>query len=353
MRGGEKCLEAIAEIFPQSTLYALFCEPDKISPALASHPVRTSFVQRLPGVRKHYRNYLPFFPAAVGSFDLKGVDLVISTSHCVAKGIKKPAGAKHVSYCFTPMRYAWGFFDEYFGDRNPLARKGIGAAVGFLRSWDKASSARVDRFIAISRHVEARIRRCYGRESDVIYPPADTDFYTPTEDLREDYHLVVSALVPYKRVDLAVRAFSAAGKKLVVIGSGPEEARLKRLAGPTVQFLGWQSDESLRAHYRRAKALIFPGEEDFGIVPVEAQACGCPVIAYAQGGALETVVEGKTGLFFHRLEETALMDAVRKGEAAVFSAQATRANAERFGRERFKKEIRSVIDSVLNERAAA
>lgn len=348
MRGGEKCLEVFCELYPQSPIHTLFWEPGKVSPAIASHPVKTSFLQKFPGIKKNYRNFLPFFPAAAESFDLAGYDLVISSSHCVAKGVKKAAGAVHICYCFTPMRYAWGLFDEYFGDKSILSRSLIGAVISHLRRWDARSSERVDRFVAISKHIQTRIRRAYGRESDVVYPPVDTVFYTPTDTPREDFYLIVSALVPYKKLDLAVRAFRDSGKRLVVIGSGPEEALLKKIAGPEVTFLGWQKDEAIRDHYRRAKALIFPGEEDFGIVPVEAQACGCPVVAYGCGGALETIIPGITGVFFDELTEPSLMKAVEWIEEKPRCPAAARANAERFSRERFVREIQWVIDSTLS-----
>jgi glycosyltransferase involved in cell wall biosynthesis len=353
MRGGEKCLEVFCDLYPDSPIHALFSEAGKVSPAIASHPVKTSFLQNIPGIHKNYRNFLPFFPSAVESFDLTGYDLVISSSHCVAKGVKKAPGAVHVCYCFTPMRYAWGLFDEYFGDKNFLVRALIGAAIGRLRRWDARSSGRVDRFVAISKHIQERIRRAYGRESDVVYPPVDTEFYTPDGTPREDLYLIVSALVPYKKLDLAVKAFTNSGKRLVVIGSGPEEASLKAVAGESVLFLGWRDDDLIRSYYRRARGLIFPGEEDFGIVPVEAQACGCPVVAFARGGALETVIDGRTGVFFEEPTENSLMKAVERLEKTSFSPYVMRANAERFNRERFVREIRWVIDRELSARKAA
>jgi glycosyltransferase involved in cell wall biosynthesis len=279
---------------------------------------------------------------------VRGYDLVVSTSHCVAKGIRRTKPGVHVCYCFTPMRYAWGFFDEYFGNKSGLSRAAIRFFMARLRDWDRRASSRVDRFIAISQHVRERILRHYGRDAEVIYPPADTVFYTPSpETPREDFYLVVSALVPYKRVDLAVRALGKMGRRLVVIGDGPELEALKRLARPGTAFLGWQSDESIRDHYRRARALVFPGEEDFGIVPVEAQACGLPVIAYGRGGALETVLRRETGLFFAELTEEALCGTIEEFERTKFLPELARRNAERFSRDRFKIEIRAAIDRTL------
>jgi glycosyltransferase involved in cell wall biosynthesis len=348
MRGGEKCLEALCELYPDAVIHTLFHRKGKLSPGIARHEIRTSPVQELPGVFEHYRYYLPFFPAAIETFDMRGYDLIVSTSHCVAKGIRRVKPGAHICYCFTPMRYAWGFFDEYFGNKSGVARAAIRFFMARLREWDRRTSDRVDRFIAISQHVRERILRYYGRDAEVIYPPADTVFYTPSpETAREDFYLIVSALVPYKRVDLAVRALGKLGRRLIVIGDGPELATLKRLARPGTTFLGWQSDESIRDHYRRARALVFPGEEDFGIVPVEAQACGLPVVAYGRGGALETVLRRETGLFFAELTEESLCGTIEEFERTKFLPELARLNAERFSRDRFKKEIRAAIDRAL------
>jgi len=345
MRGGEKCLEVLCEIFPEAPVHALFYEKGKVSSVIGGHPIKTSFVQRLPGVFGRYRFYLPLFPSAAESFDLRGYDLVISTSHCVAKGVRKPESATHICYCFTPVRYAWGFFDEYFGRQGFVGRAVIGHFIDRLRRWDRAASSRVDHFVAISRHVAERVRRCYGREAEVVYPPVDVRFYTPGENgKRGDFYLVVSALVPYKRVDLAIETFNRSGRKLVVIGDGPEKARLRALAGPGVRFLGWQSDEALKEYYRSARALVFPGEEDFGIVPVEAQACGLSVVAFGRGGALETVDPGKTGVFFDDATPESLEDAIQRLEVLNLLPEDARANALRFGRDRFKSEMLALIE---------
>ncbi|MBI3252159.1 MAG: glycosyltransferase [Candidatus Omnitrophica bacterium] len=354
MRGGEKCLEIFCQMFPESPVHTLFYEKEKISPAIQRHPIRASFLQFFPGISAHYRNYLPFFPLAVESFRLKNCELVISTSHCVAKSIRKPAGAFHLCYCFTPMRYAWEFFDEYFGDKNPFSKRLIRGLIPFLKKWDQDTSARVDRFVAISKHVQRRIWNYYQREAEVIYPPVDTDFYTPdAATAPEDFYLIVSALVPYKKVNLAVRAFGRMKKRLVVIGEGPKKKDYEKTAGPWVQFLGRQTDAVIRDHYRRARALIFPGEEDFGIVPVEAQACGRPVIAYAAGGALETVKDHKTGLFFSEQTEASLIDAVSAFERRAWDPAEARANAISFGKERFKKEMETCLEKILSGRSRA
>lgn len=347
MRGGEKCLEVLCELYPESPIHTLFYEKGKVSDTIARHSIHTSRLQRFPGVFTHYRHYLPFFTAAMEGFKLKGFDLVVSTSHCVAKGIRKNPGAVHVCYCFTPVRYVWGFFDEYFGKKDFISKSLIRSTLRGLKRWDLKANADVDHFVAISGHVKKRIEQYYARPADVIYPPVDTHYYTPDETVeREDFYLVVSALVPYKRVELAVQAFSEIGRRLVVIGSGPESASLMRLAGPRVEFLGWQPDERLRDYYRKARALIFPGEEDFGIVPLEMQACGGFVIAYGKGGAAETVTEGKTGLFFNELSVAAIKQAVEVFETLSPKPVDSVLNAARFSRERFKAEIRSYLDRV-------
>ncbi len=347
MRGGEKCLEALSELYPEAPIYTLFLEKTKIPTSLLKHTIRVSPVQRLPKVFSGYRYYLPFFPAAIESFRLRDFDLVISTSHCVAKGIKKNPGSKHLCYCFTPMRYAWGFFDDYFGGLNAPAKPVVRFFLNRLREWDARVNAGVDRFVAISEHVKNRIRDHYGRDADVIYPPVDTEFFTPDPSVaKEDYYLIVSALVPYKKMDLAVRAFTRMRRKLIVIGSGPKKAALEKSAGPSIRFLGWQPDERIRDHYRKARALVFPGEEDFGIVPVEAQSCGTQVIAFGRGGALETVNK-KTGIFFNEQTEVALIDAIERFEVSSWHPLDARANAVRFGRARFQSQMKAAAESLL------
>lgn len=351
MRGGEKCLEALCELYPASPIHTLFYEKGRVSDVIAARRIHTSWLQHFPKIFTHYRNYLPFFSSAVESLNLKDFDLVVSTSHCVAKGVKKAPDALHVCYCFTPVRYAWGFFDEYFGNKNFILKYLIRFFVERLKKWDLRSNERVDHFIAISRHVKERIERHYKRSAEVIYPPVDTDFYAPDPAVkREDFYLVVSALVPYKRVDLAIRVFNRLHRKLVIIGDGPEKAALQKLAGKNTVFLGWQSNEILRDYYRRARALVFPGEEDFGIVPVEMQACGGFVIAFAQGGALETVFAGKTGILFDEPAEASLESAIMNFETHSLNSDAARENACRFSRERFKSEIKEAIDRFVESK---
>jgi glycosyltransferase involved in cell wall biosynthesis len=273
-------------------------------------------------------------------------ELLISTSHCAAKGLRPAPGMKHLCYCFTPMRYAWLFYEEYFG-RNPLKKAVLAPILGSLRDWDRRTAERVDRFVTLSRHVQARIREFYGREASVVYPPADVDFYTPGEAAPGGFDLIVSALVPYKKLDVAVTAYTRLGYPLKVVGTGTEFAALKAIAGKNIEFTGWLSDEQIRDLYRRCRCLVFPGEEDFGIVPVEAQACGRPVVAFGRGGALESIVEGKTGDFFHEQNPEALLAAVETCAGTKWDPAAIRRNAERFSPQAYvdglDREIRACL----------
>lgn len=349
MRGGERCVEALCELYPDATLFALLHNRGSVSPALERMPIRTSFIQRLPFAATRYRHYLPLFPAAVSLLDTTGFDLLISSSHCVAKGVRTLPGTLHICYCHTPMRYIWDLYDDYFSpDRaGLLTRLGMRLALKPLRRWDVASAARPHYFIANSEHIRERIRSIYGKPSDVIYPPVDTDrFRVSTRD--EGFFLVAGALVPYKRVDLAVQTFSRSGDRLVVAGDGPELDRLRALAGSNVTFTGWVSDEELQSLYERCSALVFPGEEDFGIVPVEAMACGKPVIAYGRGGACETVLDrlvGGTGVLFKTQTAESLLEAVARLRASEFDPSHLRAHALTFGRDRFKARFREYVEA--------
>ena len=351
MRGGERCLDLICKEFPRAELYTLLYRPELVSEAVRSRKVHVSGLQRLPGFRERYRWFLPLFPMAIESFRVPdGTDLVLSTSHCVAKGLVPPKGAKHLCYCFTPMRYAWSMQEDYFG-RGRIKRAALDLALSRLRKWDRGASARVDRFVAISRHVQARIERFYGREASVVYPPVATGFFTPDERGGHDgYDLVVSALVPYKRVDLAVRAYSRTGHPLKVAGAGTELEALKRQAAPNVEFAGRVPDEGIRELYRRCRFLVFPGEEDFGIVPLEAQACGKPVLALGKGGVAETVVDGKTGVFFGEQTPEALAEAAERAAGIEWDAGAIRSHAERFGEARFLDGLRAEIARLMEGR---
>ncbi len=350
MRGGEKCLEAACLRWPAATLHTLIHNPGSVSPTIEACDIRPSLLNRLPGSSRYYRYLLPLIPMAAG-WRIPDADLVLSFSHCAAKSAQPPSGVPHISYCFTPMRYAWHMQEQYF--RRGVKAKVIDLLLSRLRNWDRRTSNRVTHFVAISRTVQNRIRECYDRESNVIYPPVDTAFYTPAPVSREDFYLVVSAFAPYKRFDLAVEACTKLGRRLVVIGTGQDAAKLKALAGPTVQFLGWQSDEVIRDHFRWAKALLFPAEEDFGIVPVEAQACGCPVIAFGKGGATETVSE-RTGVFFEEQSVESMIDGIERFEAIEdsFDPKAARKNAMPFRPERYGAELFGYIDAVTDRQAS-
>lgn len=360
MRGGEKCLEPAARRWPDAPLHTLFHVPGSVSAEIENRPIRASLMNRLPGVKRYYRYLLPMIPAAAG-WRIREADLVLSFSHCAAKSAHAPNGVPHVSYCFTPMRYAWHMREAYF--RRGIKARMLDLVLSRIRDWDRRTADRVTHFIAISETVRQRIRECYGRDSVVIHPPVDTDFYTPAAVPREEFYLIVSAFAPYKRFDLAVEACTRLNRRLIVIGTGQDEARLKALAGPTVQFLGWQSDESIRDHYRRANALLFPAEEDFGIVPVEAQACGCPVIAFGRGGAIETVrplanSDQPTGVFFEDQTVDAVIAAMEQFEANQdrFDPRAARRNALPFRNKRYETELFGYIDPLLGrqvERRAA
>lgn len=329
MRGGERVLELIGEQFPDAPIYTLVCNRKVVSPKINAHPIVTSWLQRIPGVYTKYRYFLPLFPLAEASFRPPAADLLISTSHCVAKSLPIKSGTKHLCYCFTPMRYAWFFREEYFG-KHRLKRSALWPFMEALQRWDKKSAQNVDHFVAISEHVRKRIWSCYGREAAVVYPPVDTGWFTPGNDKPGDYDLIVSALVPYKKIDLAVRAYNKMGYPLKVVGTGTEYAKLKAMSSANIEWLGWQSDTVTRDLYRRCRCLVFPGEEDFGIVPVEAQACGRPVVAFGRGGALETVKDGVSGIFFYEQSEEALIAAVKMCAAKDWDSQAIRALAERF-----------------------
>jgi glycosyltransferase involved in cell wall biosynthesis len=368
MRGGERVLEALLELFPLAEIFTLIHRPGTVSPQIEARTIHTSFVDNLPFAHDRYRYFLPLFPRAVESFDLDGFDLVISSSHCVAKGARPPLGVPHLCYCHTPMRYVWDQYQAYFGRgrASPPVRVAIATIAPWLRRWDVASTDRVDHFIANSTCVRDRIRRHYGRTSVVVYPPVDLKRFKSTVT-REDFYLVLGALVPYKRVDLAVEAFKKLGRRLVVAGVGPELPRLAKVAGPQVSFLGAVTDAEVTDLLSRCRAFLLPGEEDFGITAVEAQAAGAPVIAYGKGGALETVIGLKansvaqyrsgedaaqsalqpTGVFFHEPSSTGLMAAIDRFESQDFSVGALRASAARFGRQRFEQEIRSLIREVL------
>ncbi len=343
-RGGEKVLEVLTDIFPRAPIYTLFHFRGSQAENIERREIITSFLQKLPCLKKRYRLYLPLFPLAAELFDLSDYDLIISSSHCVAKGIIPSPQALHISYIHSPVRYAWNQYFSYFspGRLSFFSRLTIPPVIHWLRVWDESSSSRVDHFVANSDNVACRIARYYRRRADVIHPPVDTDFFRPAEGTpRETFCLIVSALVPYKRIDLAVEAFNRNGEPLKIVGLGPEFRRLKKRAQPNIEFLGQVAAEDLRSLYQRARALLLPGEEDFGIAVVEAQACGTPVIAYGRGGATESVIPGQTGLFFSDLTVDGIQDALDKFKDLAFNKSTIRSNAMAFSRQACKDKLTS------------
>jgi glycosyltransferase involved in cell wall biosynthesis len=351
MRGGEKVLDAIAELYPEATLHTLLHVRGSVSAALERRPERRSFVQWLPSAARRYRQYLPLFPTAIEQFDFDPYDLVISTSHCAAKSVVVPGRARHICYCHSPMRYAWDQFDSYFGPDQvgPAASALLRPVLARLARWDAATAGRVDRYVANSHYVAGRIRRYYNRGSTVVHPPVDTAFYRPDPARTpEPFFLVVSALVPYKRLDVAIRACADALAPLKIVGKGPEEARLRQLArtvGADVEFAGWLDDGQIRELYQRCQAVLMPGIEDFGLVPVEAQACGRPVVALAEGGALDSVVDGVTGILVRgdRNQPGPFTAALRDVSSRRFDSAAIRRHAESFGKARFQQQFRDLV----------
>ncbi|HUO92316.1 MAG TPA: glycosyltransferase [Rhizomicrobium sp.] len=357
--GSERTLEQILLAFPEAELFCLVdFLPDKDRHFLRGKTPRTSFIQKLPFARRRFRSYLPLFPMAVEQFDLSSFDIVISNSHAVAKGVTVGPRQFHVSHCCSPMRYAWDLRDEYLREAN--LTKGVKGAIArailhYLRIWDAATTGSVDEFVAISHFVAARIRKFYGRSSVVVYPPVDVSSFTPREQ-KEDFYLAASRQVPYKRIDVIVEAFRRMPhRRLVVIGDGPQAAKIQKIAAgcPNIQLLGYQPFSVLKDHMQRARAFLFAAKEDFGIIVLEAQACGTPVIAYGEGGALETVVSAgpaRTGLFFDEQTPEAIMETVERfeSERASFRPQACRANAEQFAPEVF----RSLVENFVREKYA-
>lgn len=352
--GAEKCLKSIYSIYP-SDLYTLTAKDESIK-ALGIEPnkVFQSFIKNFPLANKIYRSYLPFFPFAIEQFDLSEYDLVISSSHAVAKNVLTHANQLHICYCYTPMRYAWDLYFQYLKETNLMKGfKGFLAKtiLHYLRIWDNTSASRVDHFIAISQYIAKRIKKIYGRDSTVIYPPVDIEAFQ-LNPKKEDFYLVVSRLVPYKKVDLIVEAFSCfPEKKLVVIGDGPDLKKIKKIATKNVDFLGEQPFEAVKDYLQKAKALIFATREDFGIVPVEAQACGTPVIAFGEGGALETVIDRETGIFFKEQKVDSVVEAIKKIEISntLASPARIRKNAERFSKEIFEINFKRFVDDKLQD----
>lgn len=349
MRGGEKVLFELVRLLPEADLFTLVWKRGSVAAEIEARVRATSFLDKWPRADTAYRYYLPWFSSAIRSLDLRGYDLILSSSHAVAKGVGAPAGAVHVSYVHTPMRYLWETGSDYFafGPGRWWKRVALACVAPGLRRFDRETAADVDVFVANSQNVRERIRRIYGAEATVIYPPVDTDFFTPAGE-PEDYYLVVSSLEPYKRIDMAVDAFSGGARRLLVAGKGTLDRELRRRASPPVEFLGEVSDEKLRELYRRCRALIFPGREDFGMVPVEAQACGRPVICYGAGGVVESVIDGQTGVHFEPQTREALLAAVERFEQMRWDPARIRERSLRFSRRRFQDEMGALLRSVCS-----
>jgi glycosyltransferase involved in cell wall biosynthesis len=372
MRGGEKCLEVFCELFPEADLFTLVHVPGSVSPTIERHRIVTSVLQRLPGSWRGYRYYLPLMPAAIEALDLSAYDLVLSSSHCVAKGVISRPDALHVSYIHTPMRYIWDLQPLYFPPAGFLSRSLLPLVLHYLRAWDTVSTQRVDHLAATSRFVAQRITKYYRRAATVIHPPVDTGFFTPAP-ATDDYYLMVTALVPYKGVDIAIRAFNALGRPLKIIGSGPLAAKLKAMAGSHIEFLGWRSNEELRQYYAACRAVVCPALEDFGLVPLEANAAGRPVLALGQGGARETVIPANdpqvpeaphpalgtqyapTGVWFYERTPAALQAAVCffEAHATLFHKETLRRHAQQFDRALFTQRLQQWLGEILAARAEA
>jgi len=353
--GAERVLEQILLLYPRADLYSLVdFMPEGERGFILNKKVRTSFIQKLPFVKKKYRGYLPLMPLAIEQFDLSGYNVIISSSHAVAKGVLTDSNQLHICYCHTPVRYAWDLYYQYLresGLEKGLKGKMAKMILHYIRIWDSTSASRVDCFIANSRYIAKRIRKIYGRDSTVIYPPVDVDGFQVYTG-KEDFYLTVSRMVPYKKIDLIVEAFSKmSDRRLVVIGDGPDFDKVKARSGRNIELLGYQPSEVLVDYMRRARAVVFAAEEDFGIVPVEAQACGTPVIAYGKGGVLETVIEGRTGMFFRNQSVESLIEAVEDFDRREdgFDPKEIRENAERFGTKRFGGEFKDFVDTKIKE----
>jgi len=354
MRGGEKVVEALCELFPQADIFTHVYVPEKVSEKVRRHRVIPTFINALPRAARMYKSYLPLMPLALEQLDLRDYDLIISSESGPAKGIVARPDALHVCYCHTPMRYIWNMYHEYRNEAGFLTRIMMPPLAHYLRMWDVSSAARVDSFVANSATVAQRISRYYGAASTIIHPPVDTDAFSiaPPSELG-DYYLMAGELVSYKRPELAVRAFNEMQLNLIVIGGGERLNEIRRIAGPTVTVMGAQPFEVLKHHYARCRALIFPGEEDFGMVPVEAMASGRPVVAFGKGGATETVADGLSGVFFTEQTVEAICSAVKSLANLDVDPERITAHAQRFCRDRFLEKMRKHIDAALASKAAS
>ncbi|MCS6802493.1 MAG: glycosyltransferase [Chloroflexota bacterium] len=351
--GAENVLDVLHELYPDAPIYTSMYDPVLMHPKYRQWDIRTSFMQRLPGVTRHHQPYLPLYPLAFESFDLSAYDLVISNSSGFCHGVVTRPEAVHINYCLTPPRYCWMLPQYLERERvGRVARRLLPILVSALRLWDAVASQRVDHFIGISRAIAARIRKFYRRDAEVIYPPVETSRFAPQREVGE-YYLIVSRLIPYKRVDLAIRAFNLLGKPLWIVGDGRDRPALERIAGPTIRFLGRLPAGEVERLFAQCRALIFPGEEDFGITPVEAQAAGRPVVAFGAGGALETVLDGQTGVFFHEPTAESLAEAVERVERLPFDPDQAVRWARTFDTAIFRERLTRSVARAIERHALA
>lgn len=352
-RGGESVFDALMQVFPCADIFTLVYDRERASPVLRDRTVHTSVLQKLPRAARWYPFYLPFFPLAAKRLDLSDYELVISSDAAIVKGVKTGAGALHVCYCHTPMRYVWSGYDTYRERLGPVSRRLLPVIAEYLRRCDFEAAQRVTYFVANSRNVASRIARYYHRESTVIYPPVDTQYFVPAPNFKrsEAYCLLVSQLVPYKRVDLVVEAFNRTGRPLVVIGDGNERPALERRARSNIRFLGPQSRAAVRSHLQNCKAFVFGGEEDFGIVMAEALACGSPILAYGRGGASEIVEDGRTGILFEEQSVDSLLEGMSRLERKRFDPYENRQSVLRFSQERFVEEFDGFVSEIGKTRS--
>ncbi|MFC3771461.1 glycosyltransferase [Paenibacillus sp. GCM10012303] len=352
--GAERVLEIFMEMFPEAPIYTMVSDLSKMPEKFQKADIRTSFIQKIPFSKNHYKKMLSLFPIAVEQFDLRGYDVILSSSSAFAKGVITNPNQLHICYCYTPMRYVWDLYHQYMNEdiTNPIFKFALPRVLHKIRMWDQLTAQRVDHFIADSKSISRRINKYYGRDSEVIYPPVNLDqFYR--SDTIGDYYLIVSRLIPYKRIDIVIQAFNELNLPLVIIGDGYDRKRLEAMAGPSVKLLGFQSDEVIAEYYSKCKCFILGGEEDFGITPLEAQASGRPVIAYRKGGALETVKENQTGLFFDHSTPESVIAAVRQIETMNFDSNQIQAHANEFSTTTFKQKIMDFIQEKIERKATS
>jgi glycosyltransferase involved in cell wall biosynthesis len=346
--GAERCLRAMRDIFPEARIFSLFYARQRL-PAFSDWNISTTWLDRVPFVKSHHYLFFPLYPFALSTFDMSGYEVVISNSWAWSKNVVVPGGACHICYCYTPMRFAYELSSEYMRRRDRFSKLILSQIVAMLRRWDLRKASGVTHYIAISDCVRQRIEKHYGRSSVIVHPPVDTDFFVPPPPRdRGDFYLVVSRLVPYKRIDIVIEAFNDLKKPLKIAGEGMEEEYLRRIAGPHIEFIGRVTDRELLSLYQRGKALVFPQVEDFGLVPVEAQACGMPVLAFGEGGALETVREGETGHFFAVQSPQSLAAGVREMESMAFDTDLLRSQSLKFSVDRFTSRFKEAVEACVS-----